>query len=53
MRGCKNDYEYWRREWEDECKMRRLKHGDGPESWIYLGGSVYEGTEADWGYRYA
>ena len=28
--------------------MRRLKYGDGPENRTYLGGGVYEGTEAEW-----
>jgi hypothetical protein len=47
-----NGYDYWRSEWEDECKRHRLKHGDGPGSQTYLGRGVYEGTEAAWEHRW-
>ena len=43
-----NGYDYWRGDWEDQCKMRRMKNGDGPENQEYLGDSVYDGTEASW-----
>ncbi|KAL8642310.1 MAG: hypothetical protein Q9228_000988 [Teloschistes exilis] len=47
-----NGYDYYRSEWEDACKMYRLKYGDGPESRIYWGRGVYQGTEADWERRW-
>ena len=43
-----NDYNYWRSEWEDQCKKEKWRHGDGSENRIYLGGGIYEGTEKSW-----